>query len=170
MPQFPQRFRFDLADALAGHAKFLSHFFQRPRAPILQPKAQFQHFALAVAQTFQHILHLFFQQLRVMPGLPDPGTDSSSIKSPSEELSSLPMGISSDMGSCAIFKMRRILAAARLSLRSRSGSMDFVCGAHFENGRAFFGRENFHLERDFFRIGFASEFLLQTARDAQAGG
>jgi hypothetical protein len=40
VPQFAQRLPFNLANALAGKAKFLSYFFQRVAASVLQTKAQ----------------------------------------------------------------------------------------------------------------------------------
>src|SRR5215471_294339 len=63
MAQLAQSFGLDLADALAGDVELFAHLFQRAAAAIIQSKAQLQHFALALSQAIQDILHLLFEEL-----------------------------------------------------------------------------------------------------------
>jgi len=50
VPQFPQRFRFDLTDAFARHFKECAHLFECVILAIFQAEAQLKHFAFAVRE------------------------------------------------------------------------------------------------------------------------
>ena len=63
MAQFAQGLGLNLTDALAGDVELFAHLFQRAAAAIVQAEAQLQHFALALGQAVQHILHLLLEQL-----------------------------------------------------------------------------------------------------------
>ena len=63
MPQFAERFRFDLPDALARHAEVLPHFLQRVVLTVFEAEAHLQHFALALGQRLQGVAHLLFEEL-----------------------------------------------------------------------------------------------------------
>src|SRR5579871_1895697 len=63
MAQLTQRFRLDLANALAGYAELAPHFLQRAAAPVLQTEAQLQHAAFAAGERSEHVLDLFLQEL-----------------------------------------------------------------------------------------------------------
>src|SRR5215472_11201509 len=61
MPQFPQGFRFDLADTLAGYGKMLADFFERMLAAVLQAKAHLDDLFLARTERLQHLGGLLAQ-------------------------------------------------------------------------------------------------------------
>ena len=61
MPQLTQRLRLDLTNAFPRDLKFLADLFQRPRATVIQPKAQLQHLLFAVGQRIQYIQKLLLQ-------------------------------------------------------------------------------------------------------------
>ena len=65
MAQAAQGFALDLANALAGEAKFVSHLFQGVGAPVFQAKTQAQNARLARGQCVEHFFHLFAKQLGV---------------------------------------------------------------------------------------------------------
>ena len=54
MTQLAQRFRFDLADALARDRERLADFFERVLAAVVQTKAHLDDFFLARRQRLQH--------------------------------------------------------------------------------------------------------------------
>src|SRR6185369_2445520 len=56
MPQFAQRLRFDLADALASDVEVLTHFFQRALVPtIVESEPQTNHTLFTRAQRLQNV-------------------------------------------------------------------------------------------------------------------
>ncbi len=56
MSQFAQRFRFDLANALARHVEVLAHFFQRSLvAAVVESKPQANHTLFTRAQSLQNV-------------------------------------------------------------------------------------------------------------------
>src|ERR1039458_7386562 len=61
MPQLPQRFGFDLPDALARYGEVLPHLFERVLAPIFQAKSHLDDFLLARRQGLEHLRSLFAQ-------------------------------------------------------------------------------------------------------------
>src|SRR5437016_14048195 len=61
MPQFPQRFGFNLPDTLASHGERLAYFFQRVLAAVFQPKAHLDDPFLARRQRAQNLRSLVFQ-------------------------------------------------------------------------------------------------------------
>src|SRR6059058_5173105 len=61
MPQFPQRFGFNLPDTLASHGERLPDFFQRVLAAVFQTKAHLDDPFLARRQRAQHLRSLVFQ-------------------------------------------------------------------------------------------------------------
>ena len=63
VPQFAERFGFNLPDALTRDAKFLPYLFERSGPTVLQAETEFEHLTLTVAEPFQHILHLLLEQL-----------------------------------------------------------------------------------------------------------
>ena len=58
MPQFSQRFRLDLPNALAGHFKILSHFFQRMIGRLADAKTFAQHLFFPRRERFQRTVDL----------------------------------------------------------------------------------------------------------------
>ena len=60
MAQLAQRFRLDLTDALAGHAKLLADLFQRSLVTVLEAESENEHFPLALREILQNVLHLLF--------------------------------------------------------------------------------------------------------------
>ena len=93
---------------------------------------------------------------------------SSSMKSPSELLSSLPTGISSDIGSCETRLMRRTLAAARFSARFCMGFNGSSIGNRLLDGDALFLRlDEIHFHRDFLGGWVSAQFLRQIALHPQ---
>src|SRR5919201_657161 len=63
MAQLAQRFRFDLADALARHVELAPDLFERARASVLEAEAQLQHATLAEREALEHALDLLLEQL-----------------------------------------------------------------------------------------------------------
>ncbi len=61
MAQLAQRLGLDLPDALARHAEFLAHLFQRVALAVKQPKAHLQHLPLPFAERVEDILHLLLE-------------------------------------------------------------------------------------------------------------
>src|SRR5216683_2720434 len=61
VPQFAQRFRFDLPDAFARDRERLADFFERVLAAVVQAKAHLDDFFLARRQRLQHRRRLFLQ-------------------------------------------------------------------------------------------------------------
>ena len=83
MSQFPQRFRFYLADTLARDIKVLAYFFQRSfMTTIVQTKTQAYYSLLARAQSLQHVPAIS-RRLEVITRAAGLSLDLSSIKSPS---------------------------------------------------------------------------------------
>ena len=81
MPHFPQGLGFDLPDPFAGDFKLAANFLQRAGRTIAKAKAQFQHLALPLCQTREHVAQLFFQQLKLVIS-EGHSVDLSSMKSP----------------------------------------------------------------------------------------
>lgn len=63
MAEFSQGLGFNLSDALAGNIERLPNFFECVRASILEAKAHFKHFTLAVTKLTQDVLELFAKHL-----------------------------------------------------------------------------------------------------------
>src|SRR6476646_4803323 len=61
MSQLPERFRLDLADALARDREALAHFLERVLAAVADAEAHLDHLLLARRQRLQHRLGLLFQ-------------------------------------------------------------------------------------------------------------
>src|SRR5437773_239320 len=62
MAHFAQRFGLDLADSLARDLELRAHFLQRARIAVTQAEAQFQHLALPLVQTRQHVAQFILEQ------------------------------------------------------------------------------------------------------------
>src|SRR5262249_53415291 len=62
MPHLAQRLGFNLADAFARDAELFADFLERARIAVTQTEAQFQHLALALSETAQHIAQFVLQQ------------------------------------------------------------------------------------------------------------
>ena len=56
--EFPQRFRFYLADALAGDIEIIADFFQGVVFAIHQTKAQFQYLTFSISECPERALYL----------------------------------------------------------------------------------------------------------------
>ena len=54
VPQLAERLGFDLADALAGEGKRLSHFFERVLPAVFQPEAHLDDLFLAWGERLQY--------------------------------------------------------------------------------------------------------------------
>src|SRR5882724_3820155 len=61
MPQFPQRFRLDLTNALASYGKRLTYFFESVFRAVFQTKAHLDDLLFARCQCAQHLRSLVFQ-------------------------------------------------------------------------------------------------------------
>ena len=137
MPQFSQGLGFDLADALAGDCEVLTNFLERVFGSG-RPKPKrilitFSSRGVSVART-SSVISRRFEATTASAGF---RIDLSSMKSPRCESSSSPIGVSSEIGSCAIFKTFRT----------------------FETGMSI-------LLRNLFTRRFASQFLHQRSRSA----
>src|SRR2546423_13893223 len=63
MAQFAQGLGFNLANTLTGDVKLFADFFQGTAATVIETETQLEHFALALGQAIEDILHLLFEQL-----------------------------------------------------------------------------------------------------------
>src|SRR4051812_10970239 len=61
--QLAERFRLDLADALARDAELATYLFERPLAAVVQAEAKLEHAALAAGEAVEHFFDLLFEQL-----------------------------------------------------------------------------------------------------------
>src|SRR3989442_9369006 len=129
MPQLAQGLRFDLADALAGHGERLAHLFQGVLGAVVQAEAHFDHFLFARCERLQHRRGLLLQiQIDHRVRRRHHGLVFDEVARC--ESSSSPIGVSSEMGSCAIFKILRTLATGmsmRLAISSDVGSRPSSC-------------------------------------------
>ena len=112
MAQLAQSLRFDLADALAGDGEGLADFFEGVLAAIFEAKAHLDDFFFARRKGAKHLRGLVVE-VDVDDGLGGRDDCLSSMKSPRCESSSSPMGVSSEMGSLAIFRTLRTLSTGR---------------------------------------------------------
>src|SRR5262245_42532373 len=61
MPQFPERLRLDLADALARHGEALADLLEGVLAAVADAEAHLDHLLFARRERLEHRLGLFFQ-------------------------------------------------------------------------------------------------------------
>ena len=110
MAQLAQRLGLDLADALAGDREVLADFLERVLAAVGEAEAQAQHLLLARRERVEDLVGLLAQRLSPMIDSTGETTCLSSMKSPRWLSSSSPIGVSSEMGSWAIFRTLRTLS------------------------------------------------------------
>ena len=128
--EFAQRLGLDLADALAGDVEGLPDLFQRVRASILAGRSAFPGLRARAVPSSPRMVCSCSLSICIDVASIGPGRFSSSMKSESSLLSSLPTGLSRDIGSCEMLMMRRTLVIARRILRSScggSGAFRFAC-------------------------------------------
>ena len=107
MAQFAERLGLDLADALAGDGEVLADLFERVLQPVgPSPKRILMTFSSRGVSVFStsSVISRRFEVTTASAGF---RIDLSSMKSPRCESSSSPIGVSSEIGSCAIFKTFR---------------------------------------------------------------
>jgi len=113
---------FDLADPFASDGERLADFFERVLAAVIQTKAHLDDFFFARRQRLQHRRRLFLQiQIDYRIGWRDYAL--SSMKSPRCGIFLFADRVSSEIGSCAIFRILRTLdtgMSMRLAISSLS--------------------------------------------------
>src|SRR5208283_441524 len=136
MPQLPQRFGFDLADAFTGDGERLSDFFERVLAAVFQAEAHLDDFFFARSQRAQDLSGLV---LEVHVDHRFGGRDYGAVF---DEVAQMRIFLFAD----GRFERDRLLR-------------DLEHLAHFGDG-------NIHALGDLFRRGLASQFLHQLPRGA----
>src|SRR5580704_9043950 len=136
MPQLPQRFGFDLADAFAGDREALADFFEGVLAAVFEAEAHFNNFFFARGQRAQDLSSL------VLEVHVDDGLGGRNYAAVFDEVAEM-----------------RIFLLADGSLEGDGLLRDLEDLAYFRDG-------NVHALGDFFAGGLTAEFLHQLARGA----
>src|SRR5258708_6373710 len=122
MLQLAQRLGLDLADALAGNRELLADFLQRVVGVHADAEAHAQH-AFLTRMSDASTRVVVSRRLDWIPASIGSPPSFSSMKSPRCESSSSPIGVSSEIGSLAIFKLLRTFSMGMRSFSANSSGV-----------------------------------------------